>query len=704
MLREGTAREDRARAVFAGRIDILYTLGRHYLSLPFAVLSMIATLFAERRPTALVFVPLFFQILVVAAAVQLGTAYKHRTKDSDPQYWARRYTFVSAIAGATWGVGAWFWFMPHAFAAQAYLTLAFLGMTATEFIARSAYRPAYLAHAAFSLSPLVLLLLYEGGLFQIMSALLVVLFAAVLASYSESMARLLNNSIQLAYDNTQLLYDLTQQKEAAEAASDEARISTHAKSLFIANISHELRTPLNALLGMAQILERAELDNPHREHVKVMLEAGYGLKTLLDDVLTLTIDDERPSEEECDPAQAARAVARLAQPRAWEKQLRLNVAAIAGVPHVAADPRRVRQILLKLVDNALKFTDRGGVEIRVESETSGGTTRVRLTVADTGHGVPPEIASKLFKPFSPGDPSYSRMQQGAGLGLAVAKRIVDLLHGEIGFESEPGSGAAFWFTLPVSRDAQEPHAEEIAEAPAPAALSLLVFAPQAEEELGALLTPFGNAIHKARDAVDAISRASREHFDALIVDASHTDMIAAAPGVKAPILSLVPAGEREPAGAHEIMRWPGSAGQLYAALSTLRGRTPEPDAEKTQETKDRPAALDAKAIAALEKSVGTKTLIEILQAYIQTAEQLCHSLTLASERANWDEAARFAQDIAGSAGALGLSAVTDAARAFASGTREGMSAHELRNRAQTVLWEHDQVCRALESLYPGLAA
>lgn len=704
MSAESTATDEQARAVFAGRIDILYALGRHYLSLPFAVLSMIATLFAERAPTSVVFVPLFFQILVVISAEQLTTAYKHRAPGSDPAYWAKRYTFVSAIAGATWGVGAWFWFVPHAFAAEAYLTLAFLGMTATEFIARSAHRPAYLAHATFSLTPLVLLLLHEGGVYQMMSALLVVLFAGVLASYSDAMARLLDDSIKLTHDNSALAADLMRQKEVAEAARDEARISTQAKSLFIANISHELRTPLNALLGMAQILERAELGNPHREHVKVMLEAGYGLKTLLDDVLTLTIDDAQPSEEACDPAQAARAVARLAQPRAWEKQLRLNVAAIAGVPHVAADPRRVRQILLKLVDNALKFTDRGGVEIRVESETTGKTPLVRLTVADTGHGVPPEVAATLFKPFSPGDPSYSRMQQGAGLGLAVAKRIVDLLHGEIGFESEPGSGAAFWFTLPVSASQSGASEEAAPEASAPTGLSILVFAPQAQDQLEHLLAPFGNTLHAAKDVVEAISRASREHFDVIVADASHTDMIAAAPGVTAPLLALVPAGEREPAGAHEIMRWPGPSGRLYAALATLKSRAQDADQKKPAETKDRPAALDAKAISALEKSVGLKTLIEILHAYIQTAEQLCHSLTLASEHANWDEASRLAQDIAGSAGALGLSAVTDAARAFATGTREGLSAHELRNRAQTVLWEHDQVCRALESLYPGLAA
>src|SRR5262249_10149797 len=157
------------------------------------------------------------------------------------------------------------------------------------------------------------------------------------------------------------------------------------------------------------------------------------------------------------------------------------------------------------------------VEIRVESETGGGRALVRLTVADTGHGVPPEIASKLFKPFSPGDPSYSRMQQGAGLGLAVAKRIVDLLQGQIGFESEPGHGAAFWFTLPVAKFAAV-SGETASEGPAPSGLSILLFAPHAEEQITALLTPFGNDVRAARDVVDAIARASRQKFDAIIAD------------------------------------------------------------------------------------------------------------------------------------------------------------------------------------------
>src|SRR5580704_9351136 len=148
---EATSEADEARQIFAGRIDVLYALGRHYLSLPFAVLCVPATLLAGNTLGLLPVTPLLLQMAVVIAAEQLTTAYKVRCDNdgrhcNDPHFWARRYTFVSAIAGATWGLGAWFWFSWTSFPAEAYLALAYLGMTATEFIARSAHRPAYAAH------------------------------------------------------------------------------------------------------------------------------------------------------------------------------------------------------------------------------------------------------------------------------------------------------------------------------------------------------------------------------------------------------------------------------------------------------------------------------------------------------------------------------------------------------------------------------
>ncbi len=538
MTEKNSSQERPADPVFAGRIDILYALGRHYLSLPFAVLCVPATLIARQQPSILPLMPLLLQLTVVIAAEQLTSAYKMRPPGSDPHFWARRYTFVSAISGATWGVAALFWFVPDSFPAQAYLAMAFLGMTATEFIARAAHRPAYIAHTLFSLGPLVVLLISQGGLYASCTALLVVLFATVLISYCQGMARLLDESVNLRDENGQLVIRLQREKNEAVMAREAAETSAQAKSAFIANISHELRTPLNALLGMAQLLERAELPKQQKDHVKVMLQAGRGLQTLIDDVIVLTRDNiQEMDEEDCDPVQAARVVARLLQPRAWEKQLHLTLSSAPDLPRVAADPRKVRQVLLKLVDNALKFTEHGLVDVRLDLSDDGQS--VRFCVSDTGQGVAPEKADNLFKPFSPGDSSYARMQQGAGLGLAVAKRVIEQAGGEIGFISTPEDGAQFFFTLPVSgmapSAAAEPGEAESQIMP-PSGLSLLLYLPVAAvaDATARLLEPFGNRVVQAGSLVEAQELASRECFDVIIAGAGDADMLAAAPGVSAP--------------------------------------------------------------------------------------------------------------------------------------------------------------------------
>ena len=702
-----------SRAVFAGRIDILYALGRHYLSLPFAVLCVPATLLAGSRPSVLPFVPLLIQMVVVIAAEQLTTAYRIRCADrgehcDDPAYWARRYTFVSAIAGASWGLGAWFWFVWGSFPTQAYLALAFLGMTATEFIARSAHRPAFTVHTIFSLGPLIVLLLLQGGLYAGMTAVLVTLFAAVLVSYCDWMARLLDESVHLRNENSELVVRLSREKSEAVAARDSAEASAAAKSAFIANISHELRTPLNALLGMAQLLERAELPRQQSEHVKVMLEAGHGLQTLLDDVIALTRDDaEQLEDEDCDPLQTARAVVRLLQPRAWEKHLRLSLSAVGILPRVVADPRRVRQVLLKLADNALKFTDRGLVEVRLDEvvDEKGGRF-VRFTVADTGLGVAPEAAPHLFHPFTPGDNSYARAQQGAGLGLAVAKRIVDQAAGQIGFDSVYGEGAQFFFTLPVSGAAgmaARPHASGDANRPPPSGLAVLVYAGAAgvAADIARLLEPFGNHVTVANGLVDAIARAGREPYDAIIATAADADMLAAAPGVTAPLIAILLRGDRAPSVIDSVLRWPLEPDALYGALGQFAARP----AETTNAGTAPPlaVAIDAVAFSDLEKSVGVKALVDILQCYVAIAEQLTGSLSDACAGERWEEASRLAQDIGGAAGGLGLTAVTQAARSFAQKSREGVSHQELRKAAQLVQGEQLRAKQALTHLYPDVA-
>lgn len=703
---KNTTRDD-SRAAFAGRIDILYSLGRHYLSLPFAALCVPVALFGSRAPGWNALMPLTLQIAVVIAAEQLTSAYKRRGLRTNPQYWANRYTFVSAIAGATWGVGAWFWFVPNSYPAQAYLSLAFLGMTATEFIARSAYRPAYLAHASFALTPLVLLLALQGGAYATMTAVLIVLFTGVLYTYCSGIAGLMEECLHLRDENAVLIQNLSDEKFEAEHARDAALASAQAKSFFIANISHELRTPLNALLGMAQLLDRAELAMPHRDHVKVMLEAGRGLQTLLDDVIALTRADDDRFEQDCDPAQAARAVARLLQPRAWEKHLRLSVSAAGDLPRAAADPKRIRQVLLKLADNALKFTERGSVEIRVErTGEPAAPDMVRFSVIDTGHGVPAEIAPYLYQPFNPGDPSYTRRQQGAGLGLSVVKRIVESAGGETGFVSEPGQGATFWFTIPSAESVViDPQISQllVETRPAPTGLSVLIFGHDSDEnrQLAHMLEPFGNTLEIVESTADAVARAGRGKFDVILAAAPDADTLAAAPGMRSPIVALLRGGERAPACAEALLRCPPSSQDIYRTIEDVREHghaRPEPPPLESA------ATIDAAAFALLEKSVGIKALLEILKSYIESAEQLCRALGQASDDANWQEAMRLAQDIAGSAGGLGLTAMTAAARGFAQAAREGASAHELRNTAQLIVWEHERVRRSLANLYPELVA
>ncbi len=693
-----------ADAVFAGRIDILYALGRHYLSLPFAVLCVPATLFAGNAPGVLPLMPLLLQMVVVIAAEQLTTAYKNRAPGSDPKFWARRYTFVSAISGATWGAASLFWFVWGSFPAQAYLCMAYLGMAATEFIARSAHRPAYIAHTIFALGPLIGLLLWQGGLYATMAAVLIVLFAAVLTSYCHGMARLLDESIYLRNENDMLIVRLQSEKILAVQARDSAEASAMAKSAFIANISHELRTPLNALLGMAQLLERADLPKQQSDHVKVMLQAGRGLQTLIDDVIALTRDDDSQLEDEdCDPMQAARAVARLLQPRAWEKRLQLTLSAASGLPRVAADPRKVRQVLLKLTDNALKFTERGLVDIRLDVTEDGQS--VRFCVSDTGHGAPPEAAHLLFSPFSPGDVSYARKEQGAGLGLAVAKRVIEQAGGTIGFDSKPGEGAQFHFTLPVSGvapSAAAARADVEGQQAAPGNLSLLFFlrAPAVGEALAHLVEPFGNSIERATSMAEAVERASKGDFDAIITGAGDADMLAAAPGVKAPLVAVLLRGDRAPAATDTVLRWPVEADQFYQALDQVCG---DHSVLLNENGTMMAAAIDPVAFSTLEKSVGVKTLVEILQCYIVTAEQLTSALSNACSEEKWDDAARLAQDIVGAAGGLGLLAITQAARNFANAARSGENRHELRNAAQMVVGEHVRARQALIHLYPDVA-
>jgi HPt (histidine-containing phosphotransfer) domain-containing protein len=236
---------------------------------------------------------------------------------------------------------------------------------------------------------------------------------------------------------------------------------------------------------------------------------------------------------------------------------------------------------------------------------------------------------------------------------------------------------------------------------APHGISLLIHAPapNVAPQIANLLEPFGNRVVIASGAADAARHASQERFDVLIVSAGEADLLAAAPGVRAPIIAVLLRGDRAPASTDNVLRWPVTGDALYRAINTARIL---PEAGAAHDEGELPA-IDAVAFSSLEKSVGIKTLIEILQCYIVTAEELTNALAAATAEDKWDEATRLAQDIVGAAGGLGLLAVTQAARLFTQKTREGQDAHELRNAAQAVVGEHVRARQALINLYPDVA-
>jgi signal transduction histidine kinase len=469
--------EPREAALLRERLAVVFALSRNYLFFPFAVLSLVATVAHSAVVPRFAAVPFLLLVVAAIAGNRVADAFE-RAADADAVRWGRRLIALSAANGAIWGLGAIIWFVPNAFGEEAYLVLAMLGMSATEFISRAAYRPAYLAHALTSLSPLALMLAWEGGAYPSLTAMLVLFFAGVLYTYGSKVQDLVEQCLLIRQSDARQISDLSAQKDAAEGRREAAQASDRAKSAFISQISHELRTPLNAILGMAQLLERSDLEKSQRDHVRVLIESGRGLRALLDDVIDLARDETGSPdvpEQGCDAGQAARTIVRLLQPNAWEKRLRLSVNVPPGLPRVAADPRLLRRVLLKLVVNAVKFTERGHIEVALETVGDARERKmVRISVTDTGPGVPPHLLDAIFEPFGKPEPPRDGRRAGAGIGLAVAKHLLEIIGGQIGVESEPGMGAKFWVTVPATTVTPLHERDDQTAVPPPQGLAVLL--------------------------------------------------------------------------------------------------------------------------------------------------------------------------------------------------------------------------------------
>lgn len=256
---------------------------------------------------------------------------------------------------------------------------------------------------------------------------------------------------------TVVLHDVTERAAEAEAlrrAREAAEDTALAQRAFLANMNHELRTPLNGVMGMLEVLMQTELSEEQRSYAQLAHASGKELLGLVDRILdfsAIQLGKFELAEEPFDLGAAVRGAVEGLQGEARAKGLALRLEMGPGVPaRAVGDGFRLEQVVTSLVENAVKFTDRGGVEVFVTAPVrAGDVVRVRVEVKDTGIGIPPDRLRAVFQGFVQADGSSTRRHEGAGLGLAIAQRVVTRMGGALGVASEPGRGSAFWFEVPV---------------------------------------------------------------------------------------------------------------------------------------------------------------------------------------------------------------------------------------------------------------